>query len=142
MSLTPSLDIISSVKTLLESCLQFRVSVSMGEAREILQDFPNLRNFVNHVQNKVGPCEFEGDNPNNGNFTNIRLSIGRENSLVIYLETNSFYRPKDTPEAIEKRLNWLKWYFKPEEFTIEKVKYQISGKDATRFNVRFWFDKQ
>lgn len=128
-----------AVLTLLEASLHFRVAVTLTDAEAILRNFQhyneipaNLADIVRDVRDKIGPIAFKGANPNNGCFDNVRLSIGNENSLVIYIESNLFYRPGDTPERQKAVLESIGARFNADEASIEVSPSSVKA--------RLWWD--
>lgn len=139
--LVSPLNTVGAVSFLLENNLNFRVSVSLEDAKEILRSFKryneipsNLPEIVEAIKLAIGPINFGPQNLNNGGFHHIRFSIGNENSLVIYVEVSSFYFGQH-PEKIQKVVRSLQAVgqkFRADENDVEGNEASISA--------RFWWD--
>lgn len=133
----------SLVSSLLEINTDFCVSVSVEELGEILRNFrvyneipANLANLANDLQKEIGPTSFGGQNPNNGSFGNLRVHVGNEGSLVIYVESNLFYRKGDSSGRQAVVLHAIGERYKADEIKVEE-KDSWGGPVV---KARFWWD--
>lgn len=139
--------LIDSVLCLIENCLQFRVECSMDEAKEVLRQMPkyneipsNLHEIISEIKNRLGPIDFGSKNPNNGTYGNIRVLIGNEGSLVMYVKSQLFYRRNvDSGPRQKTELESIGEKFGADEVD---VKIETLTIDSTMVSVeaRFWWD--
>jgi hypothetical protein len=136
-----------AVLFLLENNLNFAVQVELDQATEILgkcsiyNEIPDtISELPRALANAIGPVDFGGDNPNNGGFSNLRLKIGNEGSMVVYLDSNTFYRKGDSPERQKAAIEAVAATYKADEITVEIKTYELMGRDAATVKARLWWD--
>lgn len=119
---------IDAVSHLLENCLHFRVETNLNDAKEILKKFrhyndvpSNISEIVDDVKKNIGPINFQTVNANNGRFDNIRFEIGNENSFVIYIRSNMFYRKFERPELHKSTLESIGEKYQANEISCDIV---------------------
>lgn len=140
------MDTIEAVSFLLENNLNFKVAVTLEDAYNILTEFrhyneipANLYGIVKDIKEKIGPISFAGNNPNNGKFDNITFKIGNESSLVIYIQSNLFYRRADKPELHKAILESLGCKYKADEVDVEINVHPMDSQMVT-VSARLWWD--
>lgn len=136
--LTNKLTTVDCVNRLLETNLNFRVHVSLEDLGQILASFQvyngmpdTLLPMVGAIKEAIGPMQFPGDNPNNGSFDHIRVSIGNEGSLVMYVELATAYI-KGRELEVASKLEMLGKKFNCDECTMERQSFALS--------LRLWWD--
>jgi hypothetical protein len=135
-----------AIQHLLDHNLQFRAKVTIEQATQILgqcqiyNEIPDtIGNLPQAIANGIGPVDFGRENPNNGTFVNLEISIGNEYSLVIYVQSHTFYRKGDTPERQKEVLEAI-----AREYRADEVDVSISDQPiidgAHVVTARFWWD--
>lgn len=135
----------SLVSSLLEQSIDFRVNVSPQDLYEILSTFRvyndiprNIADIAKDLQKEIGPISFGGQNSNNGSFHNLRIRIGNEDSLVLYVESNLFYRKGDCAARHEAVLKTIGKKYKANEIDVETV--PLDPLQSQMVKARFWWD--
>jgi len=128
-----------TVLFLLETNLHFRVSLPLPEAKEVLRNLPkyneiphNLHEIIEGIKQTVGSVDFGPKNPNTGGFDNVRIEIGNERSLVVYVDAVTAYRPNDEHAVTVSNLESLGIKFKADEINVEHTLGSVKA--------RFWWD--
>ena len=137
--------IIDAVSLLLEKSLNFKVKVSATDATEILKKFnpyndipKTIAHLPDAILRKIGPTNFKGDNPNNGRFDNIKIWIGNESSLVIYVESMTFHRQKESGLLQVAALKTIGRMFNADEI---KTEIEVLDNNMGELvKARFWWD--
>lgn len=136
-----------AVLFLLKTNLHFAVQVELDQAVEILSRFSiyneipdTISKLPRALANAIGPVDFGEDNPNSGGFSNLRLKIGNEGSLVVYLDSNTFWRKSDTPERQKAAIEAAADAYKADEISVEIKTYELMGRDAAIVKARLWWD--
>ena len=127
------------VNFLLEHNEHFSVELSIEDAAAVLakmdkyNDIPrNINNLPSVIAKQIGGIAFKGENPNNGTFGNIKISIGNEYSLCMHVRSVTAYRPGDTPEKQKAILEALGRKYKANEVTVTMQPGSVLA--------RFWWD--
>lgn len=134
-----------AVLFLLANNLHFAAQVELETATEILDKFPiyneipaTISELPRALANAIGPVDFGGDNPNNGDFSNLRLKIGNESSLVVYIESRTCYRRGDTPERQKAAIEAVAAAYRADEISVEIETYELM--EAHTVKARLWWD--
>lgn len=127
-----------TVLYLLEHCLQFRVELTLDEAQTVLRQFKRyneildtLPRLIDDLRRDIGPIAFPGQNVNNGRFDNIKVSIGNEGSLVVYVCIITAYR-KDNPARQVGVLKTIGETYNADEIDVSEGTGSVKA--------RFWWD--
>lgn len=139
---------VEAVSYLLETNLNFRVEVGLNEAKQILaklekyNEMPDdLEKIVDRIKSMIGPIDFGKENPNNGLWNNIKISIGNESSLVIYVDVNCFYRVGSDPKKIKADLESIGRAFSADENNVEiKLPEPFMNQKMIHVRARYWWD--
>jgi hypothetical protein len=147
MNSKPLLSDVDAVLHLLESCINFRVEVSLPDAATILERFPkyndipsNLSGLIHDLKTRIGPMAFPEingrPNPNTGTFGNLSVQIGNEGSLVIYIKSRMFARKMDTAAMHKAVLQTIGRKYDADEVTVERTNHM--GYETVK--ARLWWD--
>lgn len=124
--------------TLLENSLDFRVQLQFQEMEyvlshmEIYNNIPdNISEIVAKIKSKIQPAIFGQKNINNGSFCNVKMWIGNESSLVIYVRVDISYNDQKIKE-VETILGNIGENFRADAMTITKEHKIVMA--------RFWWD--
>lgn len=139
---------VEAVSYLLETNLNFRVEVGLNEAKQILAKLEkyngmpdDLEKIVERIKSMIGPVKFlDKFNPNNGLWSNIKISIGNESSLVIYVDVNCFYRVGSDPKKIKADLESIGRAFSADENSVEIEAASPFDKRMVSVCARYWWD--
>lgn len=136
-----------AVLLLLRINRNFRVEVPFGIARTILRDCEkynniptDIRELPRAIQHAIGPVDFGTPNPGNGGFHNLSIKIGNEDSLVIYIESNTFYRVEDKPERQKAAIEAVAKRFKADEIDVTIENFGDLGNSTAIIKARLWWD--
>jgi hypothetical protein len=130
---------VQAVSYLLENNLNFRAELSILDAVQVLQNFQpyndipeDIEKIVGALCDKIGPVNFGPGNPNNGKFHNIKIFIGNESSLVIYVEIIHSYQVGRDSREYKSILEKIGRKFKADEIGVTQ--------DERKTVARFWWD--
>lgn len=143
-------------KQLVDLSLQFRVQLPYEEILNVAEAANGYNNFNTSVLremlkkfDEIIPVQFYNEgNPNNGNRL-YRLSIGREGSMVIYLNMSGYINCGRDLEVIkliqekEKELEMIAYNIgKADEFSIEveETGGGVNSIKVTSLEMRIWWD--
>jgi hypothetical protein len=138
------METIAAVTHLLNANLHFRVQVTLEQATNILTKFQPYNGIPNTIEKlpqeiaaAIGPIDFGRENPNNGLFDNVEISIGNEFSLVLYVKSNTFYRKGDTAERQKLVLEGIARNYRADEVHVT-IEPAYGG--AHLVKARLWWD--
>jgi hypothetical protein len=125
----------------------FRVEVPFGIAETILygcekyNNIPaDIHDLPRAIQHAIGPVDFGNPNPNNGKFHNLSIKIGNKGSLVIYIESNTFYRVGDKPERQKAAIEAVAKRFKADEIDVTIEDFRDQDNRTAIIKARLWWD--
>lgn len=142
-----------AVKKVNDSFLHWQVTVKSAELFQILKHLDWYNEFnparveagIEEINNLVPPMNFGETspgfpNPNNGK-PHHKFCIGREGSMVLYLDLDKFYMPKDFDYTLlENQLASVAKFMKADEYWTT-VNTESSGRYSLgNFTYRFWWD--
>ncbi len=129
-----------------KNSLNYRIEMEHDEVREFLRYADvynyipkNISQIVDAVRKVIGPMKYPPVNgilnPNNGEFSHIKISVGNAGTRVIYV---SGYRTPGSPPC-KKILAGLKSI--GEEFNAdENDTGEVFGNASEHFSWRYWWD--
>lgn len=130
---------VQAVSYLLENNLNFRAELSLSDAAQVLQAFrpyndipEDIERIVDELCDKIGPINFGPENPNNGKFHNIRISIGNKSSLFIYIEMSHIYQKGRDFREYKPILEEIGGKFRADEIEVTQSERKTAA--------RFWWD--
>lgn len=138
---------VEAISYLLENNLNFRAEVGLDNAKQILSKLrkyngmpDDLEKIVDQIKDAIGPINFGAKNPNNGLWNNIKISIGNECSLVIYVDVNCFYQVGADLKKIKADLESIGRAFHTDENSVEIEAASPLDKRMVSVCARYWWD--
>lgn len=146
-------ELLLAVKKVNDAFLYYQIEVNSNNVTTILKHLDWYNEFnparvemgIGEINKLVPPMNFSEtspgfSNPNNGK-PHHKFRIGRESSMVLYLDINKFYMPKNFDYTLlENQLASVAKFMKADEFWTTENTEPTGHYSQGVFIYRFWWD--